>query len=649
MSMHNTEATLDVEAQRQREAERLDLEWENITFNIRGKVILDNVSGKVSSGEMLAVMGPSGAGKSSILDVLSRRTIAQQGFVTVNGDATADMSNLAFYVEQDDALLGVLSVEETINFAARLSLNPSTPSAVIRQRVEETIVGLGLTDVRKNRIGNVVQRGISGGQKRRVTIGSGLVTKPRILLLDEPTSGLDSRTSREVLVAIKDIARKQGMIVIASIHQPNWETLSLFDKLLLLAQGKTMFFGAIDQLDVYLDRGLHCPVPRHANPTDHAVELVNTDFVLDAAERSGRVTQFAETWNAYASEHHLHTSDSANIDDSDEKHKLKKEKARVSVLSSVTGGLSFSGGEREGGGMMTAMGKRLRMNLSRTAILMQRNMLNYNRNLLAYGVRFGMYLSMGVFCGTIWVNLGQTSDKVNDRLAVLFYSIAFLGFMSVAGVPAFLEERQVFVRERMNGLYGPGPYALANTLVSVPYLFACVVVFCVLTYWSIGLHPGAARFFKFTAVIFLSIFAAESQCAMVSALIPIFVAALAVTSFINGFWMCVAGFLLRTVDMPRFWYYWSHWIDFESYGFYLLIFNDFRGLTFGCQTQADGSCFCDFPSSLIAQGQCALAGEDVLNYLGANGISFSLYVVILLLITLAYRVLFYLILVFKKR
>jgi ABC-type multidrug transport system ATPase subunit len=81
------------------------------------------------------------------------------------------------------------------------SLDPSIPSRLIRERVETTIAELGLTDVADNRIGNAVQRGISGGQKRRVTIGSALVTMPRILLLDEPTSGLDSRTSREVMSA----------------------------------------------------------------------------------------------------------------------------------------------------------------------------------------------------------------------------------------------------------------------------------------------------------------------------------------------------------------------------------------------------------------------------------------------------------------
>ena len=92
-----------------------------------------------------------------------------------------------------------------------------------------------------------------------------------------------------------------------------------------------------------------------------------------------------------------------------------------------------------------------------------------------------------------------------------FYSVAFLGFMSVAGIPAFLEERLVFVRERMNGLYGPAAYVLANSIVTLPYLFLCALLFAVLCYWSIGLNPGADHFFKFLGVLFLAVYAAESQ------------------------------------------------------------------------------------------------------------------------------------------
>ena len=92
-----------------------------------------------------------------------------------------------------------------------------------------------------------------------------------------------------------------------------------------------------------------------------------------------------------------------------------------------------------------------------------------------------------------------------------FYAVAFLGFMSVAGIPAFLEERQVFVRERLNGLYGPGAYVLAGAIATLPYLFACTLLFAVLCYWSIGLHPGASEFFRFLGVLFLAVYTAESQ------------------------------------------------------------------------------------------------------------------------------------------
>jgi len=264
-------------------------------------------------------------------------------------------------------------------------------------------------------------------------------------------------------------------------------------------------------------------------------------------------------------------------------------------------------------------------------------------------VRLGMYLGMGVLLATVWVNLAQEATKVNDRLSIHFFSVAFLGFMSVAGIPSFLEERHVFVRERLNGLYGPGPYIIANSIVSAPFLAICTAVFCLLCYWSIGLHPGAEHFFRFFALLFLGVYVAESQSILVAAAIPIFVAALAIASFLNGFWMCVQGYFIRAVNLPRFWYYWAHWIDYQTYAFNTLVNSDFRGLIFTCQSFADGSCHCDYPSSLTPAGQCALRGEDVLSALDIGGISIGLYAGILFCIGLVYRVLLYIVLTFKKR
>lgn len=619
----------DLESQKPHE--RLVLEWENISFSVKPTAILQDLSGSVESGEMLAIMGPSGAGKTSLLDILSKRTSATSGQVTVNGDTGADMSALAAYVEQSDALLGVLTVHETIRFAARLSLDPSTPAETIATRVAEVIADLGLAEVQYHRIGNAVQRGISGGQRRRTTLGAALVTMPRILLLDEPTSGLDSRTSREVLSAIRNVARRHGILIVASIHQPNWETFALFDKLLLLARGRTMYFGPTDRLAAYLADALGRPVPVHANPADHALDLFNTDFMADAAASEARVSELAKRWATYAQAHGL-----APPQEKDE-HETLTERASSTARVSRTAAMRT--------GILDALARDAR----RTGILVERNMLNYSRNLLAYGVRVGMYLGMGVMLATIWVNLAQTSAKVNDRLSVHFYAVAFLGFMSVAGIPAFLEERQVFVRERMNGLYGPGAYVLAGAIATLPYLFACTLLFAVLCYWSIGLHPGATAFFRFLGVLFLAVYTAESQSAVVAAALPIFVAALSVASFLNGFWMSVGGYFIRAVDLPRFWYYWAHWIDYQTYAFELLVWNDLHGLVLACAPTADGGCFCEYPSSLVAQGECALAGDDVLQSLDIRGIDFKLYACILLIIALVYRIMLYVVLSLKKR
>jgi len=245
------------------------------------------------------------------------------------------------------------------------------------------------------------------------------------------------------------------------------------------------------------------------------------------------------------------------------------------------------------------------------------------------------------------VHLGTSTDKINDRLSVFFFSVAFLGFMSVAGIPAFLEERAVFVRERANGLYGPGSYLLANTLAVLPFLFACTLLFTLICYWAIGLHPGATAFWRFTVYIYLGVLAAEFQSILIAAIIPIFVASLALASFLNGFWMCVQGYFIKATSLPRFWYYWAHWIDFQTFAFQLLVRNDVKGLVFQCPS-ANGSCLCPFESSLIPS-QCALAGDDIVKNLGYEGANDGLYVGILLIIIIFYRLLTWGVLILRKK
>ncbi|CAD6972841.1 unnamed protein product [Tilletia controversa] len=575
--------------------------WDNLTFTTksRGKqvTLLDGVSASIQGGQMLAVLGPSGSGKTTLLDCLAGRKA----------------------VTSEDALLGVLTVRETLTFTAKLAFPTGLSAKEIHDRVEDTMEGLGLSHVAQNMIGTPIQRGISGGQKRRVTIGNSLVTLPKILLLDEPTSGLDSNTAYEVLLKIRSLAKSHNIAVICTIHSPNWETFSLFEKALLLARGRTMYLGPTQEVDSYF-AALGHPCPTHTNPADHALRLISTDFYqtassptvdraandeLQAAEagevavQRGQLDDFAEAYKASraenASDNHL--SDGLLI------NHAAKPKLQTNPFTSL---------------------------VLHTMILTHRNLVNYRRNLLAYGIRVGMYLGMGAMMAAVFQKLPNIDSRINDRLSVHFYGVAFLAFMSVAGIPSFLEERSVLMRERRNGLYKAAPYVLANSAATVPFLFLCAALFSVVAYWAIGLRPEAGAFFA-------------CQALLIAALIPLFVAALAICAFANGFFMSVQGYFLRTI--PTFWRVWAHQIDYETWAFQLLVRNDLSGLVFPCAGEiAARTCQCSFPSSLIAEGQCAVSGEDVIRSLNFSSVSAVQASFILVSIIVVYRLAFWAIL-----
>lgn len=159
----------------------------------------------------------SGSGKTTLLNVLAHRTASLaanvKAAVYINGQSADPKTfrRISAYVEQEDALVGSLTVRETLNFAARLSL-PSNVSKIERiQRIEALLTAFGLQSQANNLIGTPIRKGISGGQKRRVSVAAQLITSPKLLFLDEPTSGLDSAASFEVISFVKDIAKKHNV------------------------------------------------------------------------------------------------------------------------------------------------------------------------------------------------------------------------------------------------------------------------------------------------------------------------------------------------------------------------------------------------------------------------------------------------------
>ncbi|KAJ9656445.1 FAD-dependent urate hydroxylase [Coniosporium apollinis] len=254
------------------------LYFENVSYNLGGKQILSGIQGAVHPGELLAIMGASGAGKTTFLDILARKN--KRGYVQgefyVNGERVLDeeFRSVIGFVDQEDTMLPTLTVHETILDSAMLRLPKEMSLAAKEQKVEDVEKQLGIYHIRHQQIGSEEGsgRGISGGEKRRVGIACELVTSPSILFLDEPTSGLDAFNAFNVVECLVTLVKNYNRTVIFTIHQPRSNIVALFDQLILLARGRTVYSGPFSSCQAYFDHiGYACPPG--FNIADYLVDL----------------------------------------------------------------------------------------------------------------------------------------------------------------------------------------------------------------------------------------------------------------------------------------------------------------------------------------------------------------------------------------
>ncbi|KAI9167509.1 ABC transporter G family member [Paramyrothecium foliicola] len=569
-----------------------NITWTGVTVTVKDRetkeprAIVGNVDGIVEAGEICALMGPSGCGKTTLLNVLARRPTNASDVaatVLVNG---SKLSRSAFraitcFVEQEDALIGSLTVRETLEFSSRLARTRFVSSPFLRKerlrRINGLLQSFGLTDQANIIIGTPIRKGISGGQKRRVGVASQLITSPKILFLDEPTSGLDSAASWEVIKYLKEVARRNNLIVICSIHQPSTSTFNLFDKLLLLSEGRTHYFGPVDRvLSHFEDQGLE--IPQHTNPAEFLLETVNIDFASDKHAAALRLNDSYESWKQSAAASRL----KADIESAEKQYEQ----------------LDPEDSHRKPGV------------LSLTLTLLHRSFVKSYRDVVAYGIRLAMYTGLAIMMGTVWVRLAPEQASIQPFINAIFFGSAFMSFMAVAYVPAFLEDRQQYVKEHHNGLYGALELVVSNFLIGIPYLFIIAIVFSVISYWLSNFQPTATAFFTWVMWLFLDLLAAESLVVLMTSLFPSFVISLALVAFANGLWMSVGGFMVPPTILNVFYKYVFHYWDYQKYVFEGMMVNEFAERNYSCGS----GCQCMYQSPLA--DECQIAGQAVLDQYG---------------------------------
>jgi ABC-type multidrug transport system permease subunit len=221
-----------------------------------------------------------------------------------------------------------------------------------------------------------------------------------------------------------------------------------------------------------------------------------------------------------------------------------------------------------------------------------------------------------------------------------------MSFMAVAYIPAYLEDRTLFIKERANGLYGPTSFMVSNFIIGLPFLFVISLLFSIIVYWLCNFRPSAEGFWMFVMWLFLDLVAAESLVVLITNIAPLFVVSLAAVAFANGLWMSVNGFMVPPHILNVFWKYVFHYIDYQAYVFQGMMVNEFESRKYTCDTLPGGGCHCNFVSRL--QDQCMIDGRDVLESYGYNSQKVDLWIGIMLCIIVAYRILAWGILYLKK-
>ncbi|KAI3960800.1 hypothetical protein MKW98_026192 [Papaver atlanticum] len=575
------------------------------------KQVLKNVNCHAKPWEILAIVGPSGAGKSTLLEVLAGRLTPQTSSIFVNQKPfdRAQFKKISGYVTQKDTLFPLLTVEETLMFSAKLRL--TFPPSQLNSRVKALIEELGLSHVAKTRVGDDRLRGVSGGERRRVSIGVDVIHDPRVLILDEPTSGLDSTSALQIIDMLKIMAETRGRTIILTIHQPGFRIVKLFNSLLLLANGSVLHHGSVDQLQLKL-RSIGLQLPLHVNVVDFAI-----DSVEDLQHEQQQVQLVSIIQDQLQLQQKRVTGD--------QESEVRSGKCTLQQLfqqSKVVNEEVFSAGlDLNPCGFANSR-------LREVFILTHRFTKNVYRTKELFTCRTIQMLVVGLVLGSIFYDLKDNLTGAEERVGLFAFVLTFLLSCTTEALPIFLQEREILMKEISSGSYRVSSYVIANGIVFLPFLLILAILFSVPLYWLVGLNRSFTAFMYFLLLIWLIFYTANSVVVCFSALVPNFIVGNSIISGVMGSFFLFSGYFISKSGMPNYWVF-MHYISLFKYPFEGLLINEFSGA---------GKCL----DRLF--GACIVTGEDVLKEAGFGEGSRWRNVVIMICFILFYRFMSFIIL-----
>ncbi|CAF1379057.1 unnamed protein product [Adineta steineri] len=499
------------------------------------RTLLDNVSGQVHPGQLVALMGPSGCGKTTLLNILAGRSLnGVTGNIWLNHQRyEKSMKRILAYVLQEDIFFENLTVKQQLTCTALLRLPNSLTRKDKLAQVEQVIEQLHLQTC-----ANTPILLISGGQKRRVNIGTELLTNPSVIFLDEPTSGLDSTSAVTLMRVLRELALK-GKTIMMSIHQPSSQIFQSFDQLILLADAKTIFMGKpSNALDYFATLGHHAPL--QYNPADFIMDLVNQDMETREQLKEAYIQNKSSNNLQYSTEGRKYLIDEPNGKEIDliNKHPL-----------------SFQSNKNESKWPIGFF--------AQTWVLFSRNWILTSKS------QFTKLNCIQTFCLTIifglfWLRMKYHENTLQDRSSFIFFAMLFWPLeICFGGVLSFPIETSVINKERASGSYRLSAYYFAKCLSETPIKLVLPAISYTILYWMVNVNSNFANFLGILCFLLMSVLVTESIGLFFGALFQdVGRATVACNVYLLGFLLAVGYFSHST---PYWLTVWVKWISLFTY------------------------------------------------------------------------------------
>ncbi|XP_065649410.1 uncharacterized protein LOC100206794 isoform X5 [Hydra vulgaris] len=608
----------------------------NVTLN--GKNILHNVSGEILPGEVLAIMGPSGAGKSTLLNLLvGRKTkgiFLNNGSIEINGKSASKLLRRKIgYVMQEDIFFGHLTVRQSLEFIGKIRLPEDMKWSQKKALVDIVIENLGLSKCENTEMGGgLFARGCSGGEKKRCSIGVELISNPACIVMDEPTTGLDSSSALSLINTLKVLAKQQNRAICMTIHQPSSQVFHMFDKLLLLCNGKVAFYGKTSEVLLFFE-SIGMPSHLNWNPADFLMEQLSTDKDLQ-----NKVVQSFENYKRENLKKDEKSYSKPEVEDHPDSY--------INFVAEINEDTDHNKKTIDGNKDLKNLDQSLSSKkwpsgfCTQVTALCQRSFIEAKSEIWDK-LSFIQVIFVAIIAGLVWFNTPYSEASISDRQGVIFFALMYIFMRQMMhSIMTFPAEKKVIAKERSSGMYRLSAYFTAKNIVDLPIMLIPQVILYTTIYWSAGLNRSPVFLLGIFTVI-LTTALSQSVGLVIGGSIKDFKKTLVVAVIFNLSNLLLGGFYNKRLPP---WLIWSKYISTYTY-----IYNIFLRIEFEYAKE-------EFKCSAISEfrecrnnNRTHITGPELMAYLKPIDLDIMQSVFVIVGLSIVLRMLFYFVLKYLNK